>query len=302
MKFLLHSAALCVGLMIAPACVLAAPAADGASETKEEKTEAVPLPADASARQSMRLAGRTLDYTATVGTLPVRDEKGKVIADVVFTAYTMPGKDRPVTFALNGSLARLPGLARDALATAQALDEACPALAALAAPSAGQADLLQRCHDRLAEMVSELRGRGYCPSGMDLVNAINAFRRDPSAGVPVVGKAVLADAAPVAVPEPTPLPEAELAEVPAEALSVPTAAEAEPVAAPEAADDFAALEGEVAAMLAPVKGKPLVTYHDAFGYFAEAYGITFMAPEGISTDSGLRPTALVLSSRGRNSP
>ncbi len=50
----------------------------------------------------MRLAGRTLDYTATVGTLPVRDEKGKVIADVVFTAYTMPGKDRPVTFALNG--------------------------------------------------------------------------------------------------------------------------------------------------------------------------------------------------------
>jgi carboxypeptidase C (cathepsin A) len=50
----------------------------------------------------MRLAGRTLDYTATVGTLPVRDAKGKVIADVVFTAYTMPGKDRPVTFALNG--------------------------------------------------------------------------------------------------------------------------------------------------------------------------------------------------------
>ena len=45
----------------------------------------------------MRLAGRTLDYTATVGNLPVRDAKGKVIADVVFTAYTMPGKDRPVT-------------------------------------------------------------------------------------------------------------------------------------------------------------------------------------------------------------
>ena len=30
MKFLLHSAALCVGLLIAPACVLAAPAADRA--------------------------------------------------------------------------------------------------------------------------------------------------------------------------------------------------------------------------------------------------------------------------------
>ena len=42
----------------------------------------------ASARQSMRLAGRTLDYTATVGTLPVRDAKGKVIAVVQPHRYT----------------------------------------------------------------------------------------------------------------------------------------------------------------------------------------------------------------------
>lgn len=102
MKSLLHTAALCVGLLIAPASVLAAPDADAKPDPKDDKTEAPALPADASARQSMRLAGRTLDYTATVGTLPVRDAKGKVIADVVFTAYTMPGKDRPVTFALNG--------------------------------------------------------------------------------------------------------------------------------------------------------------------------------------------------------
>lgn len=102
MKSLLHTAALCVGLLIAPASVLAAPDADTKADPKDDRTEAPALPADASARQSMRLAGRTLDYTATVGTLPVRDAKGKVIADVVFTAYTMPGKDRPVTFALNG--------------------------------------------------------------------------------------------------------------------------------------------------------------------------------------------------------
>ncbi len=44
--------------------------------------------------------------------------------------------------------------------------------------------LLQSCHDRLADMVGELRGSGRCPSGIDLVNAINAFRRDPAAGVP----------------------------------------------------------------------------------------------------------------------
>lgn len=35
-----------------------------------------------------------------------------------------------------------------------------------------------------------------------------------------------------------------------------------------------ALDGEVAAILAPVKGKPLVTFHDAFGYFAGHYGLT----------------------------
>ncbi|WP_286071577.1 S10 family peptidase [Stenotrophomonas sp. 57] len=102
MKSLLHTAALCVGLLIAPATVLGAPAADAKPDPKDDKTEAPTLPADASVRQTMRLAGRTLDYTATVGTLPVRDDKGKVIADVVFTAYTMAGKDRPVTFALNG--------------------------------------------------------------------------------------------------------------------------------------------------------------------------------------------------------
>ncbi|WP_309665415.1 metal ABC transporter solute-binding protein, Zn/Mn family [Tabrizicola sp.] len=35
-----------------------------------------------------------------------------------------------------------------------------------------------------------------------------------------------------------------------------------------------ALDGEVAAILAPAKGRPLVTFHDAFGYFAGHYGLT----------------------------
>ena len=34
------------------------------------------------------------------------------------------------------------------------------------------------------------------------------------------------------------------------------------------------LDAEVAAQLAPVQGKPLVTYHDAFGYFGTHYGLT----------------------------
>ena len=61
-----------------------------------------PFPADAHVSQSVEVDGRTLKYTVTVGTLPVRDEKGNVTGQVVFTAYTMPGKNRPVTFALNG--------------------------------------------------------------------------------------------------------------------------------------------------------------------------------------------------------
>ena len=67
-----------------------------------EKSELPPLPPPAHVEQSMQLDGKTLHYTVTVGALPVRDDKGKVVAQVVTTAYTVPGKDRPVTFALNG--------------------------------------------------------------------------------------------------------------------------------------------------------------------------------------------------------
>jgi len=52
--------------------------------------------------QSIQLDGRTLKYTATVGTIPVYDAQGKKTAEVVFTAYTVGGADRPVTFAFNG--------------------------------------------------------------------------------------------------------------------------------------------------------------------------------------------------------
>jgi carboxypeptidase C (cathepsin A) len=55
---------------------------------KEDEVNLPPFPADKSAHQSMQLDGRTLKYEATVGSLPVLDEKGKVIASVMFTAYT----------------------------------------------------------------------------------------------------------------------------------------------------------------------------------------------------------------------
>ena len=73
-----------------------------ASKPAAEKEELPPLPPEAHAQQSMELDGKTLHYTVTVGALPVRDKDGKVTGEVVVTSYTMPGSDRPVTFALNG--------------------------------------------------------------------------------------------------------------------------------------------------------------------------------------------------------
>jgi len=71
----------------------------------KDKTDLPPFPADASVKQVTRVAGKTLNYTATVGVIPVRDEKGKKIAEVVFTSYILDGAKgpgRPVTFAFNG--------------------------------------------------------------------------------------------------------------------------------------------------------------------------------------------------------
>jgi len=77
-------------------------AKDAPKDAKSADFNLPPFPADKTVRQSVTVDGRKLSYDATVGSLPVLDEKGKTIADVMFIAYTMPGKDRPVTFALNG--------------------------------------------------------------------------------------------------------------------------------------------------------------------------------------------------------
>jgi zinc/manganese transport system substrate-binding protein len=48
-----------------------------------------------------------------------------------------------------------------------------------------------------------------------------------------------------------------------------------------------AAEAEIVAAVAalPVDRRSVVTSHDAFGYFAAAYGMTFHAPEGLSTEA-----------------
>jgi carboxypeptidase C (cathepsin A) len=77
----------------------AAPVAADAKDKTSDKEAS--LPADARVAQTIELNGKPLRYTVTVGTLPVFDN-GKKTAEVVFTAYTVEGQDRPVTFALNG--------------------------------------------------------------------------------------------------------------------------------------------------------------------------------------------------------
>jgi zinc/manganese transport system substrate-binding protein len=48
-----------------------------------------------------------------------------------------------------------------------------------------------------------------------------------------------------------------------------------------------ALDAEIRASVAriPADRRKIITSHDSFGYFAEAYGIAFIAPRGLSTES-----------------
>src|SRR6185437_8903540 len=67
-----------------------------------DETGLPPLPPEKSIQQTMELNGKTLHYTVTVGAFPIRDKANKVVGQVVVTSYTMPGENRPVTFAING--------------------------------------------------------------------------------------------------------------------------------------------------------------------------------------------------------
>ena len=63
-----------------------------------------PLPADKSTGQTITVNGKTLHYTATVGTIMLKSRDDKPTGVVMYTAYTVDGgkEHRPVTFALNG--------------------------------------------------------------------------------------------------------------------------------------------------------------------------------------------------------
>ena len=108
---------LCLAIGIAAAAAAAAqerrptPSPESASADKKEKKEGEASDKAAKeekppvvTRHQMTLGGKPLAYTATAGYMPMKDESGKLKANVFFIAYTKDGVTgrRPVTFTFNG--------------------------------------------------------------------------------------------------------------------------------------------------------------------------------------------------------
>jgi carboxypeptidase C (cathepsin A) len=81
------------------------PAAAGANKPAEPM-KLPPMPADKSVPQTITVNGKTLHYTATEGTIELKDAEGKPTGDVTYTSYILDtpsgSPHRPVTFAFNG--------------------------------------------------------------------------------------------------------------------------------------------------------------------------------------------------------
>ncbi len=71
---------------------------------KEEHYDVSEIPPVVTHHQ-ISVGGKTLNYTATAGRLPLKRGDGKIEAEMFFVAYTLDGQDagrRPLTFAFNG--------------------------------------------------------------------------------------------------------------------------------------------------------------------------------------------------------
>ncbi len=89
------------------ALLLSAPIARGAEEEAKEKAEPAPVPEPKTfvSEHEIQAGGQRVRYQATAGTLIMRDEEDKPIAEFGYTAYVRSGSDaatRPIMFAWNG--------------------------------------------------------------------------------------------------------------------------------------------------------------------------------------------------------
>jgi carboxypeptidase C (cathepsin A) len=86
------------------------PAAQAQRPDAAHEPEVAHLPADVTTHQVLALPGRELKFTATAGSIRLKDGKDAPLTDVAFVAYQAEGADtasRPVTFVFNGG----PGMA-----------------------------------------------------------------------------------------------------------------------------------------------------------------------------------------------
>jgi carboxypeptidase C (cathepsin A) len=78
---------------------------DAANANTTPTTEQHRLPPDSTTKQTLALPGRSLNFTATAGSIRIFDDKGEPQADIAYTSYQIDGADRanrPVTFLFNG--------------------------------------------------------------------------------------------------------------------------------------------------------------------------------------------------------
>ncbi|HME81759.1 MAG TPA: hypothetical protein VKF82_06745 [Candidatus Eremiobacteraceae bacterium] len=87
-----------------PGAGLAADATPAATPTPEATSTPQPRPADSTTHHSLQLGGRAIVYTATAGTITLRDSGGEETASMFYVAYTEDdsGPRRPLTFFFNG--------------------------------------------------------------------------------------------------------------------------------------------------------------------------------------------------------
>src|SRR6202789_332732 len=88
----------------APATQATPQAAPPATKAPEKPSLEPFLPAK-SVQQFAIIGNKKVEYVLTVGSIPLKDEKGEVTGEVVYTAYVVPtgaGSNRPVTFSMNG--------------------------------------------------------------------------------------------------------------------------------------------------------------------------------------------------------
>lgn len=95
------------GFLLIIVCLAITSINAGQINSKKDTTEAnIPKPVQVTTHHSITIDGQTINYTATTGTMLLKNEKDSVIALFGFTAYFKDGvkdfNNRPITFAYNG--------------------------------------------------------------------------------------------------------------------------------------------------------------------------------------------------------